>query len=74
MTFIIKRCRGEKKGERKIDEFGKDLKISESEISQCEEHIVKSKIRKCFQMKNYLKNNVLKFMKMIFIFMKSTKK
>ena len=44
MTFIIKRCRGEKKGERKIDEFGKDLKISESEISQCEEHIVKSKI------------------------------
>ena len=75
MTFIIKRCRGEKKkkGERKIDEFGKDLKIPESEISQCEEHIVKSKIGKCFQMKNYLKNNVLKFMKMIFIFMKSTK-
>ena len=75
MTFIIKRCRGEKKGEKKkkIDEFGKDLKIPESEISQFEEHIVKSKIRKCFQMKNYLKNNVLKFMKIIFIFMKSTK-
>ena len=70
MTFIIKRCRGEKK---KVKDFGKDLKIPESEISQCEEHIVKSKIRKCFQMKNYLKNNVLKFMKMIFIFMKSRK-
>ena len=58
---------------KKVKDFGKDLKIPESEISQCEEHIVKSKIRKCFQMKNYLKNNVLKFMKMIFIFMKSRK-
>ena len=58
---------------KKKEKFGKDLKIPESEISQFEEHIVKSKIRKCFQMKNYLKNNVLKFMKIIFIFMKSTK-
>ena len=45
MTFVIKCCRGEKKrDERKIDEFRKKLKIPESEISQCEEHIVKSKI------------------------------
>ena len=49
-TFVIKCCRGEKKkrGERKIDELRKKLMIAESEISQCEERIVKSKIGKIF--------------------------
>ena len=49
MTFIIKHFRDEKKNdEKEIDEFRKKLMIPESQFSQCEEHIVKSKIGKVF--------------------------
>ena len=44
MTTIIKRCRGEKKCERKIDGLRKKLMIPESESSECPEFEVKSKI------------------------------
>ena len=45
MTTVIKRCRGERKrGERKIDGFREKLMIPESEISECPEFEVKSKI------------------------------
>ena len=37
-----------KRGERRIDRYKKKLKIPESEISQCPEYIIKSKIRKTF--------------------------
>ena len=49
MTTVIKRCRGEKKrGKRKIDGFRKKLMIPESEIPECPEHEVKSKIGNIF--------------------------
>ena len=49
MSTVIKRCRGEKKrGERKIDGFRKKLMIPESEIPECPEHEVKSKIENIF--------------------------
>ena len=47
MTYVIKRCRVEKKGERKKDGF-KKLMISESEISECSKYEVKSKIGNIF--------------------------
>ena len=47
MTYVIKRCRVEKKGERKKDGF-KKLMISESEISECPKYEVKSKIGNIF--------------------------
>ena len=48
MTAIIKRSRGKKRGERKIDAFRKKLMIPESEISECPEHETKSNIRNIF--------------------------
>ena len=47
MTAIIKRCRGEKVT-RVIDGFRKKLMIPDSEISECPEFEVKSKIGKLF--------------------------
>ena len=47
MTAIIKRCRGEKVI-RVIDGFRKKLMIPDSEISECPEFEVKSKIGKLF--------------------------
>ena len=44
MITVIKRCRGE----RKIDRFRKKLMIPDSEISECPEHEVKSKIENIF--------------------------
>ena len=45
MSTIIKSCRGEKKrSERKIYGFRKKMMIPESEIPECPEHKVKSKI------------------------------
>ena len=41
MTFIIKHCRGEKRGKRKIDGFRKKIKIQEFEISEFSECKVK---------------------------------
>ena len=49
MTTVIKRCRGEKKrGERKIDAFRRKLMIPDSEIAECPEYEVKSKIGNIF--------------------------
>ena len=49
MTTVIKRCRGEKKrGERRIYAFRRKLMIPDSEIAECLEYEVKSKIGKIF--------------------------
>ena len=48
MTFVIKHCRG-KKARREIKKrIQKKLKIPESEISECSEYDVKSKIENIF--------------------------
>ena len=53
MTTVIKRCWGEKKrGIRAIDEFRKKLMIPHSEIPECPEFEVKSKIGKFFMKHN----------------------
>ena len=54
MTTVIKCCRGEKRGKRKIDGFRKKLMISGSEIAECPEHEVKSKIGNIFLKKKIL--------------------
>ena len=55
MTTVIKHCRGEKKrGQRKIDGFRKKLMIAESEVSECPEQEVKSKIGNIFVNKKIL--------------------
>ena len=70
MTTIIKRCRGEKKrGIRAIDGFRNKLMIPDFEIPKCPEFAVKSKIRKI-----PLKNILLRFMKLILVFMNIMKK
>ena len=51
MTTVIKCCRGE----RKIDGFRKKLMIPDSEISECLEHEVKSKIGNIFVNEKILK-------------------
>ena len=50
--------RWKKRGERKIDRFRKKLMIPESEISECPEREVKSKIGNILSMRKYLKNIV----------------
>ena len=67
MTTVIVCCRGEKRCHRKIGELRKKLMIPTSEISQCVEHMIKSTTRKIF-VNEKIKNIVLKFMKLIFIF------
>ena len=53
MTTIIKLCRGEKtRGIKAIDGFRKKLKIPDSEIPECPEFEVKSKIGKIFKKHN----------------------
>ena len=52
MATAIKRCRGEKKNIRAIDEFRKKLLIPDSEIPNCPEFEVKSKIEKLFKKHN----------------------
>ena len=47
MSTVIKRCKGEKK-RGKIDGFKKRLMIPKSEIPECSEHEVKSKIGNIF--------------------------
>ena len=71
MTTIIKRCRGEKtRGIRAIDGFRNKLMIPDSEIPKCPEFEVKSKIGKIFlRIIISLKNILLRFMKLILIFM-----
>ena len=51
MTTVIKRCRGE----TKIDGFRKKLMIPNSEISECLEHELKSKIGNIFVNEKMLK-------------------
>ena len=49
MTTVIKRCKGEKKKRRKKNRWNqKILMIPDSEISECPEHEVKSKIGNIF--------------------------
>ena len=76
MTTIIKRCRGEKtRGIRAIDGFRNKLMIPDSEIPKCPEFEVKSKIGKIFlRIIISLKNILLRFMKLILIFMSMMKK
>ena len=64
MTTFIKQCRGEKaRGIRAIDRFIKKLMIPDSEIPKCPESEAKSKIEKI-----PLKNILLRFMRLILIF------
>ena len=66
MTTVIKCCRGEKKrGERKIDAFRRKLMILDSEIAECPEYEVKSKIGNIFVNEKYSKNILLRFMNLI---------
>ena len=64
MSTVIKCCRGEKKrGERKIDGFRKKLMIPESEIPECPEHEVKSKIGNIFVNEKILEEYSVKIYK-----------
>ena len=74
MTTVIKCCRGEKWGKRKIDAFRGKLMIPDSEITECPEYEVKSKIKNIFVNKKHSKNILLTFMKLILIFMSITEK
>ena len=75
MSTVIKRCRGEKKrGERKIDGFRKKMMIPEYEIPECPEHEIKSKIGHIFVNEKILENILLRFMKLILIFISITEK
>ena len=38
MTTVVKHCRSEKKGERKVDAFIRKLMIPDSEIAECPEY------------------------------------
>ena len=61
MTIIIKHCRGEKKrGIRAIDGFRKKLMIPDSEIFDCPEIEVKSKIGKLFMNEEILEEYSVK--------------
>ena len=75
MTTIIKRCRGQKaRGIRAINGFRNKLMIPDSEVPKCPEFQVKSKIEKIFLGKITLKDILLRFMKLILIFMDMMKK
>ena len=75
MTTIIKLCRGEKtRGITAIDRVRNKLMIPDSEIPKCPEFQVKSKIGKFLRSVIPLKNILLRFMKLILIFMNIMKK
>ena len=75
MTAIIKRCRGEKiRGIRAIDGFRKKLMIPDFEIPKCPEFEAKSKMGKYLKNIIPLKNILLRFMKLILIFINIMKK
>ena len=48
MATVIKCCRGEKRGKRKIDAVRRKLMIPDSEITECPQYKVKSKIGNIF--------------------------
>ena len=60
MTTAIKRCRGGKQSERKIDEYRKNLMLPESEISEYPEYKVKSKIGNIFVNEKILEEHFVK--------------
>ena len=73
MTTIIKQCTGEKtRGKRTIDGFRKKIMIPDSEIPKCPKFEVKSKIGKRTIIPS--KNILLRFMKLILIFINIIKK
>ena len=63
MTTFIKHCRGEKKRRKKNRQIQKKLKIPDSEISECPEHEVKSKIGKIFVNEKILEEDCVKIYK-----------
>ena len=63
-----------KRGERKIDGFRKKLMIPESEFPECPEHEIKSKIRNIFINEKILERILLRFPKLILIFVSIAKK
>ena len=64
MTIVIKQCRGERKrGKRKIDGFRKKLMIPDSEIPECPEFKVKSKIGNIFVYEKILEKHSVKIYK-----------
>ena len=75
MTAIIKRCTDEKKrGTRAIDGFRKELMIPDSEIPECPEFEVKSKIGKWFMNEKILKEYSVRVYEIDPFFMIITKK
>ena len=66
--------RWKKRGIRAIDEFRKKIMIPDSGIPECPEFEVKSKIGKFFMKHNPLKSILLRFMKLILIFINIIKK
>ena len=75
MTTIIKRCRGEKKrGIRVIDGFRKKLAIPDSEIPECPEFEVKSKIGKLFMKEKILEEYSVKIYEIDSYFYENYKK
>ena len=79
IATIIKCCRGEKtRGIKAIDGFRKKLMIPDSEIPKCPEFEVKSNIGKIFKKYNPMgrisKNILLRFIKLILIFINIRKK
>ena len=75
MTTIIKRCRGEKtRGIRAIDGFRNKLMIPDSEIPECPEFEVKSKIGKIFKKHNCLEEYYVKVYEIDPFFMNIMKK
>ena len=62
------------KVKKKKDAFRGKLIIPDSDIAECPEYKIKSKITNIFVNKKYSKNILLRFMKLIFIFMSITKR
>ena len=62
------------RGKRKIDGFRKKTMILESEIPECLEHEARSKVGNVFVNEKYLMNILLRFIKLVLIFVSITKK
>ena len=63
-----------KRGERKIDAFRRKSIIPDSEIAECPEYEVRSKIGNIFVNEKILENILFRFMKLVVIFMSITEK
>ena len=73
VTTVIKRCRDEKRGKRKIGGFRKKLMILDLEIIEFPEREVKPNIENIL-VNEYLTNILLRIMKLILIFIGIKKK